>query len=150
MYCNSKMPYISCQKVCSLTSHTAIILHILSSNLLVQQFSNPMTEVCLLFYQSALQAFVHFKFLQREDPLIPILYDQIVAFLSKLARGFILVSDMKEAKGDFPSSHTKTGKVSIQVKFLCMSPQCMTSHNHHRGSGRQFLCLHFCVSHSHG
>ena len=35
-------------------------------------FSIPITELYLLFYQSALQVFLHFNmFLQREDPLIP-------------------------------------------------------------------------------
>ena len=94
------------------------------------QFSNPMTEVYLLFYQSALQAFVHFnKFLKREDPLIPILYDQIVAFLRKLASRFILVSVIKEAEGDFSiltykdreSQHA--GEISMHVHKCHGLPQ---------------------------
>ena len=41
-------------------------------------FVLPMTEVYLLFYQSALQTFFKFnKFLQREDPLIPIICQQM-------------------------------------------------------------------------
>ncbi len=60
-----------------------------------------MTEV-YLFYQPALQTFVHFnKFLQREDPLIPIICAQMEPFLTKLASKFLAVSTIKAAKGDF-------------------------------------------------
>ena len=45
-----------------------------------------LTESHLLFFQSVLQLFIHFNmFRQREDPLIPVLYDQMVSFLTKLA-----------------------------------------------------------------
>ena len=67
-------------------------------------FSAPITELYLLFYQSALQVFLHFNmFLQREDPLIPIIHKQIISFLTKLATKFLLVSTIKAAKGDFSS-----------------------------------------------
>ena len=36
-------------------------------------------------------------FLQREEPLIPLLYDQMVSFLTKLAGRFMPVSTIKEA-----------------------------------------------------
>ena len=43
-----------------------------------------MSEVYLMFYQAAIQGFVHFnKFLQREDPLIPVLHSE------KLLRKFV-------------------------------------------------------------
>ena len=52
-------------------------------------FLKPTTEVHLLFYQSVLQLFIHFNmFLQREDPLIPVLYDQMLSFHTKLAGKF--------------------------------------------------------------
>ena len=45
-----------------------------------------------MFYQAALQVFVHFnKFLQREDPLIPVLNSQINGFLKKLFGRFIII-----------------------------------------------------------
>ena len=54
-------------------------------------FRVPITEVHLLFYQSALQTFVHFNmFLQREDSLIPVIYKQIISFLTKIASKFLL------------------------------------------------------------
>lgn len=61
-----------------------------------------MTEIHLLFYQAVLQLFVHFNmFLQREDPLIPIIYKQMNSFLTKLAGKFLPVSSIRGAKGDF-------------------------------------------------
>ena len=48
-------------------------------------FSDPMTEVYLMFYQAALQVFVNFnKFLQREDPLMPVLHGEMNAFMKKI------------------------------------------------------------------
>ena len=45
-----------------------------------------MTEVFLFFYQYALQSFVNFnKYLQREEPLISRLPDQIQQFLKRIA-----------------------------------------------------------------
>ena len=65
-------------------------------------FSTPMTEVYLLFYQSALQTFVHLnKFLQREDPLLPVLHQQMASFLSKLVSKFLPPSTIKAANKDF-------------------------------------------------
>lgn len=65
-------------------------------------FSKPMTEINLLFYESALQTFVHFnKFLQREDPLIPVLRGQMDSFLNKLASKFVPVAKIKAANKVF-------------------------------------------------
>lgn len=61
-----------------------------------------MTEIHLLFYQSCLQIFVHFNtFLQREDPLVPVVYEQMISFLTKLASKFVPVAAVRIAKGDF-------------------------------------------------
>ena len=74
-------------------------------------FMLPMTEIHLLFYQSALQTFVHFnKFLQREDPLISVMCEQMNSFLTKLASKFLPVSTIKAAKGDFSLLHYKEQK----------------------------------------
>ena len=65
-------------------------------------FSKSMTEIHLLFYQSVLQLFIRFNmFLQRGDPLIPVLYDQMVSLLTKLAGKFLPVAAIREAEGDF-------------------------------------------------
>jgi hypothetical protein len=56
-------------------------------------FEDPMTEVYLLFYQSALQPFIHFNmFLQREDPIIPVVHEQTTLVLQKLASKFLTVA----------------------------------------------------------
>ena len=55
-----------------------------------------------MFYQSALQSFIHFnKFLQREDPIIPIVQEQMESFVRKLASKFVLLSVMKETRDNF-------------------------------------------------
>ena len=88
---------------------------------------NPVTEVYLLFYQSALQGFISFnKFLQREDPLIPVIYDQMLSFLKKLASKFVKVSTLKDAFKDgdmqaFPYTDKEKQLSGMQVyvsKFI--------------------------------
>ena len=69
---------------------------------LCSAFTSPMTEIYLLFYEAVLQTFVNFnKFLQREDPLIPVISEQIESFLTKLASKFIPVSGLRAAGQDF-------------------------------------------------
>ena len=71
------------------------------SSRLQQAYSDPMAEIYLLFYQSALQLFINCnKFLQREDPLIPIMLEQMEGFLKKLFGKFIKVNIIKDAKDD--------------------------------------------------
>ena len=65
-------------------------------------FRMPMTEIFMFFYQSALQVFVSFnKFLQREDPLISLLSEQMDSFLLKLASKFLPVTNIKAVKKVF-------------------------------------------------
>ena len=86
-------------------------------------FILPMTEVYqLFFYQSALQTFVHFNnFLQREEPLIPVVGEQMDSFLTKLASKFLAVSIIKKANGDFftlkyeEQEHQLPGEVDIMT-----------------------------------
>ena len=62
-------------------------------------FENPMTEVFLLFYQSAVQIFIHLNlFLQRSDPLIGALGPALLRFLRLLACKFIAPAKVKDAK----------------------------------------------------
>ena len=64
-------------------------------------YSQPMTEVYLLFYQSVLQFFISLnKFLQREEPIIPVVYDQLHAFMKKLFSKFVVVSEIRSSGGD--------------------------------------------------
>ena len=61
-----------------------------------------MTEVYLFFYEAVLQTFIHFnKFLQREDPLIPVISEQIDSFLKKLSSKFVRVDKIKAAGSNF-------------------------------------------------
>ena len=61
-------------------------------------YQDPMTEVHLMFYQSTLQIFVGFnKFLQRECPIISVMYGQINSFLRNLFGRFLKVATIKEA-----------------------------------------------------
>ena len=53
-------------------------------------FTDTIVEVYLLFYQYALPIFTNFnKFLQREDPLIYVLEEQMHLFLTKLSSKFV-------------------------------------------------------------
>ena len=65
---------------------------------LVKAYSDPMTEVYLLFYLSALQLFVNFnKFLQREDPIIPVISVQMTTFVKKLFGKFVTIQAIRDA-----------------------------------------------------
>lgn len=69
-------------------------------------FSNPMTEIYLLFMQSILPTFTCTnKFLQREEPLIHCLQPQLISLMKKLLSKFIkptvLVVSTKELDGLF-------------------------------------------------
>ena len=67
-------------------------------------FVDPMTEVYLFFYHAALQTFVHFnQFLQREDPIISLVAQQIQSFLLKLVGKFLSAVVFRAAKSDLPT-----------------------------------------------
>ncbi|XP_069080247.1 uncharacterized protein [Pleurodeles waltl] len=74
---------------------------------LVCCFKNPMTEIYCLFLQSSLPAFVNFNLLlQREDPVIHLLYDAIVDLLALLlSRAYVsqvVHSFMKNPEASLP------------------------------------------------
>ena len=51
-----------------------------------------------MFYHAVLQVFVNFnQFLQREDPLIPVMFSQCVNFMKKLLGKFVTISAIKNA-----------------------------------------------------
>lgn len=63
---------------------------------LKQAFSNPMTEIYLMFYQSALQIFINLNlFLQKQDPLIGSVSSSLKRFLRLLACKFISPQTVK-------------------------------------------------------
>ena len=65
---------------------------------LKKAYEHPLTEVYLMFYQAALQLFITFnKFLQREDPLIHVITEQMSSFMKKLLGKFVSVSAIKAA-----------------------------------------------------
>ena len=57
-----------------------------------------------MFYQAALQVFVVFnKFLEREDPIICVLLNEMKYFLKKLFGRFVKVDTIKSANEDITS-----------------------------------------------
>ena len=84
------------------------------SQRLTTVYGNPMSEVYLMFYQAVLQLFVHFNlFLQRDDPLIPVLHSEVNGFLKKLLTRFIKVAAVQAVKDDIIS--TDYGNEDIQL-----------------------------------
>ena len=64
-------------------------------------YSEPMSEVYLLFYQAALQPSIKInKFLQREDPIISVMHAQFNSFLKKLFGRFVTITAIQEADMD--------------------------------------------------
>ena len=68
---------------------------------LEKAFTNPMTELFIFFFQSALVTFTNFnKFLQREDPLIYLEHEQMNNFMTKLALKFIKPEVIRSLKAN--------------------------------------------------
>ena len=78
-----------------------------------------MSEIYLMFYQAALQLFVNYnKFLQREDPIIPIMLDQIENFIKKLFGRFIKVDVIKRSQNNIVTTDYKR---ESQLSGICGS-----------------------------
>ena len=74
-----------------------------------------MTEVYLIFYQASLQLFVTFnKFLQREDPIIGVILQQMKSFIKKLLGRFVKVSIIKAAEEATDSDITSVDYVNVE------------------------------------
>ena len=57
---------------------------------------DPMTEIYLLFHQSVLPMFTHFNLLlQREEPCIYLLHDEMNGFLKKLCGKFLSLEEIR-------------------------------------------------------
>ena len=64
-----------------------------------ESFQRPMSEIYLMFFQSAIALLTNFnRFLQREDPLIYLLHTQMENFLNKLAVKFTRPEKVMEHK----------------------------------------------------
>ena len=65
-------------------------------------FQRPVSEIYLMFFQSAIALLTNFnRFLQREDPLIYLMHTQMETFLNKLAVKFIRPEKVMEHKEKF-------------------------------------------------
>ncbi|XP_033110417.1 uncharacterized protein LOC117111577 [Anneissia japonica] len=88
-------------------------------------FTDPMTEVYLYFYQSSLQIFINFnKFLQREDPIIGLITQQIESFLKKLAGKFVSIQAIQASKPDITNleydiAHQLSGNSNYCTMTIC-------------------------------
>ena len=87
-----------------------------------------------MFYQAVLELFVHFNmFLQRDDPLIPVLHTEVNAFLKKLFTRLVKVAVIQVVKDDIVSTDyklqtmltrffiTRTRRHMISILFLPQS-----------------------------
>ena len=68
---------------------------------LKQAYTQPLTEVYLLFYQSVLQIFD--KFLQSVDPIILVVWDQAGRLVKQLVGKLVMVELIKKAGSDITS-----------------------------------------------
>ena len=100
---------------CMLQQYIGLKSYFLSNNenksrfhKLCSLFKDPMTDIYLLFYQSVLQQFINFNvFLQREDPIIPVVDEQTTSFLQWLGTKFLKFADIRHANRDFSSINFK-------------------------------------------
>ena len=81
-------------------------------------YTDPMTEVYIFFYQSSLQIFVHLNlFLQRDDPIISVMSDQLQKFVKNLLGRFVAIQGIIDAQAD-------TTRVQYKEKQLPSKCQC--------------------------
>lgn len=95
---------------------------------LFSAFSDPMVEIYLLFYQSVLPTFTHLNLLlQREDPNIYLVADEIRAFLQKLLSKFVKLRAIKACDDitaiDFLNSENQLDNSTIIIGLL--TRQCL-------------------------
>ena len=78
-----------------------------------ESFQCPMSEIYLMFFQSAIALLTNFnRFLQREDPLIYLMHAQMEKFLNKLAVKFTRPEKVMEHKQKFGT--LKTLDISLE------------------------------------
>jgi len=89
---------------------------------LQEKFEDPLTEVHLLFFQAVLQQFVQVnKFMQWENPLLPIMFDVLHDFLRKLCCRFLDVKKIKEVGAklvDYEDDQVKKADAQLDIGFM--------------------------------
>ena len=90
-----------------------------------------MTEVYLLFYLATPQLFTNFnKFLQRDDPIVPVISDQLTSFLRKLLGKFVSVGAIKSAADITSVNYCEENQLpSKQSIFVVVYGACHTCTN---------------------
>ena len=91
-------------------------------NRLQKCFSNPMTEIYLLFFQSVLSIFTNVNLLlQRDNPCIHFLYDALYDLLKKILNRFISRSIVDSAQSlldiDFQDHSCQVPNTELMVGF---------------------------------
>ena len=90
-------------------------------------YTDPMSEVYLFFYQSALQLFVRLNlFLQKDDPIIPAVSGQLWQFLKNLLGRIVTIAAIIDSQADISSVQYKDQQLSgkcpdielAQINFL--------------------------------
>ena len=82
-------------------------------------FSDPLTEICLLFYQSVLPVFNQFNlFLQREDPCIHLVYDHCHSLLRKIVSKFVKTDVIKASTSLSEVDFTLGNQLSNDCIFI--------------------------------
>ena len=78
-----------------------------------------MTEVYLLFLQSATPFFTNFnQFLQKEEPLVYLLHEEMQKFMKKLASQFVkpeVIQQLNEEKKSFSTLKVSQTKGMIKI-----------------------------------
>ena len=114
----------------ALQQYSALKSYFLSSNdtqarmlRLQQQFSKPITEVYLMFYQAVMPIFTSLnKCLQRENPCIHILHNKLSNFFVKILSKFVKIQVIKDEDNvtdvDFSSSSNQLERSKIFIGFM--------------------------------
>ena len=111
-------------------------------------FSDFITEVFLFFYQYALQSFVSFKkYLQKEEPLLSRLHDQIQQLLKRISCKFLqigFVGNEDMFSGEWrKQENQKSGSFDLWYFFLIFFDVVFFRNvqYNHLGSFTLFFCL---------
>lgn len=89
---------------------------------LKKAYEHPMTEVFLMFYQASSQVFVAInKFLQRDNPLIAIIAEQMISFLKKLLGKFVTITAIKAASNIVDVDYSRDKQLPGTYTLICIA-----------------------------
>ena len=84
-----------------------------------KHFENPMTEIYLMFFQAVIPTFTTVnEFLQRGEPVIHLLLDQLESFLKKLAGKFIRIDAIAAANKVYEIDSSDNGIMKEEAKMF--------------------------------